>query len=119
MNTPEYFFVIFLFSIAICRIILAFPKRAKISLRKFRVRHYMYAIFLVPLAFYIHNISIYAFGLGLLADELPLILTKGFGYKDEQWRGCDDYFTAWCVAGVFASVLVVYLFRDYLVGLIY
>ena len=118
MNNVDYFFLVFLLAITISRFILSFPKRAKISLGKFRVRHYMYAILLIPLAFYLKNITLYAFGLGLLVDELPLIPVKGFGYRNEQWRGCEDYFTAWCVAGVFIGVCVVYLLRGYLVGLV-
>ncbi len=94
MNNIDYFFIVFLGAITISRVILAFPKRAKISLGKFRVRHYMYAIVLIPLGFYLHNLTFYAFGLGLLIDELPLIPVKGLGYRNEQWRGCDDYFTA-------------------------
>ena len=117
MNNLDFFFV-FLLAIAIARLILAFPKRIKPSIGRFRVRHYMYAVILIPLGLYIHSIAIYAFGIGLLIDELPLILFRGLGYKDEQWKGCDDYFTAWCVAGVFLGICAVYLLRDYLVGLV-
>src|SRR3989344_9141926 len=109
-----YFFLVFLLAITISRLILAFPKKAKVSLGNFRVRHYMYAIVLIPLGLYFHNIIIYAFGLGLLVDELPLILIRGLGYKDEQWKGCGDYFTAWCVAGVFVGICIVYVLKDYL-----
>ena len=73
---------------------------------------------IVPLAFFTHNLTLFAFGLGFLADELPLIPVKGLGYRNEHWRGCDDYFTAWCVAGVFVITCVVYLLRDYLAALI-
>ena len=118
MNDSDYFFLIFLLAITISRFILAFPKRTKLRLSDFRIRHYMFAIILIPLSFIINNITFYAFGLGLLADELPLVLTKGLGYKDEQWRGCDDYFTAWCVAGVLVIICAVYLLKDSLVSLI-
>jgi hypothetical protein len=116
MNNTEYFFFVFLLAITISRFILSFPKRTKLRLGNFRIRHYMFAIVLIPLGLYIKNLTIYAFGLGLLADKLPLIPIKGLGYRDEQWKGCDDYFTAWCVAGVFICVCIVYLLRNYLVG---
>ena len=118
MNNGDYFFLIFLLAITISRFILAFPKRKKLRLGNFRIRHYMFAIILIPLGFILSNITFYAFALGLLADELPLIPVKGFGYRDEQWRGCDDYFTAWCVAGVFIITCLVFLLRNYLVGFV-
>ena len=79
----------------------------------------MFALVLVPLGLYIHSILLYTVGLGLLADELPVVLAKGFGYRDEQWRGCDDYFTDWCVAGVFIGICIVYLLRGYLTSFVY
>ena len=118
MNNLDYFFLFFLLAITMSRLILAFPKRVKPSLGDFRVRHYMYAVVLIPVGLYLNNIPTYAFGIGLLMDELPLILVKGLGYRDGQWRGCDDYFTAWCVAGVFLGTCVIYLLRGYLVGFI-
>ena len=118
MNNPDYFFIVFLLTITASRLVLAFPKRAKLSIGKFRIRHYMYALVIVPLAFFTHNLTLFAFGLGFLADELPLIPVKGLGHRNEHWRGCDDYFTAWCVAGVFVITCVVYLLRDYLAALI-
>ena len=118
MNNIDYFFIVFLLAITISRFILAFPKRAKLSLGKFRIRHYMFAIVLIPLGMYLDNLTIYAFGAGLLVDELPLIPVKGLGCRDEQWGGCDDYFTAWCVAGVFVEVCLVYIFRSFLIGFV-
>ena len=104
MITEDYFFSIFLLAIVISRVILSFPKRIKPSLGKFRIRHYMYAIILIPLAFILDSITMFAFGAGLLADELPLTPVKGLGYRNEQWRGCDDYFTALC-SPCFSSAL--------------
>lgn len=118
MNTADYFFILFLGTITVSRLVLAFPKRAKLKVGNFRIRHYMYAIVLVPLAFFMHSLALFAFGLGFLADELPLIPTKGLGYRSEHWRGCDDYFTAWCVAGVLIIVCVVFLLRGSIAALI-
>ncbi len=118
MNSLDFFFV-FLLAITISRVILAFPKRVKPSLGKFRIRHYMYALLLIPLGFNLHNVIVYAFGIGLLVDEFPLILFRGLGYRDEQWKGCDDYFTAWSVAGVLIGICAVYLLKDYLIGFVH
>lgn len=118
MNNPDYFFLIFLLTIAVSRFVLAFPKRAKLSIGSFRIHHYMYAIVLIPLSFFIHNLTIFAFGVGFLADELPLIPVRGLGYRNEHWHGCDDYFTSWCVAGVFVIVCVVYILRGPIAALI-
>ncbi len=118
MSNSDYFFLIALGAITISRLILALPKRKKIWIGKFRVRHYMYAVLLLPLGFLLHNIFLYASGIGFLVDELPLVLFRGLGYRDEQWHGCDDYFTAWCVAGVLVGTCIMFFFRDYLVGLV-
>lgn len=97
---------------------MSFPKRAKLSIGYFRIRHYMYALVLIPLGFFFDNITIFALGAGFLADELPLIPVRGLGYRNEHWHGCDDYFTPWCVAGVFIIICLVYIFRNQIAAIV-
>ena len=118
MNTGDSFFFFFLGTIAVTRFILAFPKRPKTFIAGLRIRHYLFGIIAVLVGFLVKNAMIYAIGLGLIADELILVIAKGSGLKDEQWRGCEDYFTPWSVAAVFVITFLVFVFRDFLVGLI-
>ena len=117
MNQPDYFFLIFLGTIAVTRLFLL-TKKASPTIQGFRLRHYMYGLVLIVTAFLIDNLTVYAIGLGLLVDEIPPILVKGPGHRDEHWRGYEDYYSPWCVAGVFILVLIVYLFRSQVAGLV-
>lgn len=117
MTSGEYFFLIFLGTIAVVRLLLASREIIKPAIGGFRLRHYMYGIALLAFAFLIDNLTAYAIGWGLMVDEVPLILVKGAGHKDESWRGNEDYYTPWCVAGVLILMLITYLFRDAIAGL--
>lgn len=117
MTNGDYFFLVFLGVIAVTRLFLL-SKIPGPTIKGFRVRHYMYGIILIILAFLIRNLTVYAIGLGLFVDELPPILVKGPGYKTEQWRGCEDYYSPWCVAGVFILVFITYIFRNAIAGLV-
>ena len=118
MNTSDYFFFFFLGTIAVTRFILAFPKRPKTFIGGLHIRHYLYGIIVAGIVFFMKNTMLYAIGLGLIADELILVIAKGPGLKDEQWRGCEDYFTPWSVAAVFVITFFVFVFRNFLAGLI-
>ena len=88
------------------------------TIKGFRLRHYMFGMVLFVFAFLIDNLTIYATALGLIVDEIPVILAKGPGHKDEYWRGCEDYHTRWSFAGVLILILLVFIFRSYISGLI-
>lgn len=78
----------------------------------------MFGIVLLVSAFLIDNITMYAIALGLIVDEIPVILAKGPGHKDEYWRGCEYYHTRWSLAGVLILILLVFIFRGSIAGLI-
>jgi len=117
MIDGDYFFLFFFGTIAITRLLLVNKKMAGKTIRGFRLRHYMFGIILFVFAFLIDNLTIYAIALGLIIDEIPVILAKGPGHKDEYWRGCEDYHTRWAFAGVLILILLVFIFRSYLAGL--
>lgn len=118
MTNSDYFFLFFLGTIAITRFLLISHKMAGPSVKGFRLRHYMLGVILVVFAFLVHNLTIYAIGLGLIVDEIPVFLVKGPGHKDEYWRGCEDYHTRWSFAGVLVVILLFFIFRSAIVGLI-
>lgn len=113
----DYFFLIFLGTVAVIRFFLLW-KIGSPTIKGFRLRHYMYGVVLIVLAFFNHNLTICAVGLGLLVDELPLILLKGPGHKEHFWRGMEDYYSPWCVSGVLIFIFLTYLFRDTISGLL-
>lgn len=117
MITEDYFFLIFLGTIALTRLLLI-KKIAAPTIKGFRLRHYMYGIVLVASAFIIKNPIFYAVGVGLLVDELPVALMKGPGHKDEYWKGCEYYHSSWSFAGVLILALLVFIFRTEISGLI-
>ena len=118
MVQGDYFFLFFLGTIAVTRLLLTSHKMAGPTILGLRIRHYMPGILLLIFTFLIHNLTIYAIALGLIADEIPVILAKGPGHKDEYWRGCEDYHTRWSFAGVLILALFVFIFRNFLIGLI-
>ena len=118
MTSGDYFFLIVLGTVAATRFFLFLTKLPAPSIKGFRTRHYMYGLILILVAFFSHSLTIYAVGLGLFVDELPAILVKGPGHKEEQWNGCEAYYTPWCFAGVLILIFLTYLFRDFLTGLI-
>lgn len=115
MNNGDYFFLIFLGTIAVTRLLLL-SKVGSPTIKGFRLRHYMYGIILIILAFFNHNLITYGIGLGLLVDELPLILIKGPGHKEEYWGGMEDYYMPWCISGVLILIFLTYLFRGTISG---
>ncbi len=118
MAHSDYFFLIFLGTIAATRLFLAISKTGSPTLGTFRLRHYMYGIGLIIIAVLIQDLTLYAIGFGLLMDELPLIVLKGPGHREQHWRGCEDYDTPWCVSGVLILIFIVYVFRNAIAGLI-
>lgn len=117
MTNGDYFFLIFLDTVATTRL-FSLSGVAAPTIKGFRIHHYMYGAVLIIFAFLINNLTLYAVGFGLVVDELPVVLVKGSGRKEEYWRGCEDYHTKWCVAGVLVLILITYIFRNSIVGLI-
>lgn len=118
MANEDYFFLIFLGTITVTRLLLLNKGIASPTISDFRTRHYMYGIVLIVLSFFISNLTMFAIGLALLADELPLVIVKGPGHREESWRGCEDYYEPWVVLGVLVLLLLTYFFRDFIVQLI-
>lgn len=118
MIEGDYFFLFFLGTIAITRLLLVSHKMAGPTIKGFRLRHYMFGLVLLISAFLIDNLTIYAIAFGLIVDEISVVLAKGPGHKDEYWRGCEDYHTRRSFAGVLILILLVFMFRNFIAGLI-
>ena len=84
---PGDFFLCYFGTIAITRLLLAPPQRPKIFIGGLHIRHYLFGIVLVLLGFFMKNTLVYAIGLGLIVDEIILVIAKGPGLSDEEWGG--------------------------------
>lgn len=70
----------------------------------------MYGIALVAVSLSISNLVLYAVGLGLLVDELTFLCINGKTHKDN--------YSAKSLVGTIALMMLAYLFREQLFGII-
>ena len=70
----HYFFLLFLITILVTRIVLYVKAISSQTVQGFRIHHWMYGVVLVILSFIYSNIALFAIGLGLFVDELSYIL---------------------------------------------
>ena len=103
----NYFFLIFLATIAITRLfIFVYPIPAP-TFGKFRTHHYMYGLVGILVGLVLHSVLIYAIGLGLFVDELTYLLMRGKDHKDN--------YSKISLLGTLFFVIIVFVFRDYLI----
>ena len=102
----SYFFIVFIFTVILTRVVLYIRPTPSPTIRGFRVHHYMYGIAGVALALLIHSITLYAVGLGLFVDELTYLLIRGKDHKDNYSRTS--------LLGTALCVLIVFLTQGYL-----
>lgn len=113
MQNANYFFLIFLITIVAARVMLLSAKHQPgTTVHGFRIHHYMYGLVLVGIAILLSNLTIYAAGLGLIVDELPMItLNKKF----HNWHG---YYLKKIMFGVVLLIILVFFFRYQIISLI-
>ncbi len=102
------FFLIFLITIIITRVVLFVRPVASPTVKGFRMHHWMYGLFLVCIALLLHSIALYAIGLGLFVDELTYILIGGKTHKD-------NYSTI-SIVGTVVFIGIVYFLQAILVN---
>ena len=101
----NYFFPIFLATVAITRLfIFIYPIPAP-TFGKFRTHHYMYGLTGIFAGLTFHSVMIYAIGLGLFIDELTYLLIRGKNHKDN--------YSKISLLGTLFFVIMVFIFRNY------
>ncbi len=110
MSEPYTFFLIFLGTIVFTRICLAIKPVSSPTIHGFKLHHYMYGIVLMIVGFFIQNMPMFAIGLGLFVDELPILWKREFHYK--------EYKSAWCRIGVVILITLIFLCRAQILSLI-
>ncbi|HEV7702153.1 MAG TPA: hypothetical protein VGO63_01770 [Candidatus Paceibacterota bacterium] len=117
MINGDYFFVIVLGVVAGTRLFLL-ANIPSPTIKGFRTRHYMTGMVLIILSFLSNNLVIFAVGYAFIIDELPLIIARGPGHKEQYWKPGEDYWSRWCIVGVLILIFLTYVFRGVIAGLI-
>ena len=102
------FFLIFLGTIIVSRLVLLNRKIYSPTIFGVRLHHYMYGIILTMISFLISDIYLYAIGLGLFVDQLPLF----FIWRKWEWKDC---YSIYYFVKLFICVLVIFLLKNYLI----
>jgi hypothetical protein len=108
LSATNTFFVIFLATIVISRVTLLNKNFHCPTIFGLRLHHYMYGIVLIFISVAIHNVYLYAVGWGLFIDQFPLFFLR------RQWRWEDCYTKNYFIF-LSALVLLVFIFKDYLI----
>jgi len=109
-SAGNYFFLIFLVTILMTRIFVHIKPIPSPTIKKLRLHHYMYGIILIIIAFILGNLFLFAVGMGLFVDELTYLIIKGKSHKDN--------YSKTSLIGTATFILLVFIFRNYLVKLI-
>lgn len=114
MNEAMYFFLIFLATIIGTRILIFFHRQPSPTVMGLRLHHYMYGIALMIIAYFIKNVAIYAFGLGLLADQIPYILMERELLGEKRFNG-SVYWNKTHLIILVAIIILIFFLKDYLI----
>lgn len=106
MSEPYTFFLIFLGTIVFTRVCLAVKPVSSPTIHGFKLHHYMYGIVLMVVGGLIGNMPMFAVGLGLFVDELPILWKREFHYK--------EYKSIQCRIGVVVFIIIVFFLKDYI-----
>ncbi|MDP2672375.1 MAG: hypothetical protein Q8O84_01020 [Nanoarchaeota archaeon] len=112
MESPEYFFLIFIVTILVARFLPLFKRISSPKINKIKLHHYMYGVVLVILTFLFHNLTLYGIGLALFIDELLLLIRYGNNF---HWQEYDSTYSQF---GLIFLVIIIYFLRDFLISLI-
>lgn len=107
----NYFFTLFLITILVTRIFLYIKPTPSPTIKGFRMHHWMYGVALIILSLIYSNIAFFAIGLGLFVDELSYIIIGGKSHKD-------NYSTK-SIVGTLLFVILVYIFQDQILTLLF
>lgn len=102
MNNRNYFFLVFVLTIAITRLFLLSSDIASPTVWGLRLHHYMYGVVLLVASIWVYRTTLSAVGLGLFVDELPQLVRNDFN----TWY---DYYSPINMGLVFVLVVIVYL----------
>jgi len=106
MTEVAQFFLIFLGTIIVTRLVLLPQRILYPRIFGYHVHHFVYGIVLVVIALFLSNLFLYAVGLGLFVDELPLVFTQKWSWY--------RYNSALCRIEDVAIIVAIFLLRSYI-----
>lgn len=86
MSEEIYFFIIFLATILITRLLLYFKPIPSPTVKGFRLHHYMYGLLLMIIGALLKSTTIYAVGLALFLDEFPYLIHESGTHGDKEFN---------------------------------
>lgn len=104
----QYFFLIFLTTILITRVVLYVKPVSSPTIKGFRIHHWMYGVLLILISFLAKNVPLFAIGLGLFVDELSYIIIGGKNHKDN--------YSLKSLFGTVLFIVIVYLLQTWIIG---
>lgn len=104
MEIRLYFFSVFLVTIIITRIFLYINPTPSPTIKSFRIHHYMYGLFLIPVGILLSNVAVYAVGVGLFIDEFGYLIIGGKTHEENYSK------TSLILLIIF--VILTYIFRN-------
>ena len=118
LQSGSYFFSVFLLTILITRIVLL-PRKRIISpkVRGFHVHHYVYGLILIAFSFIVSSLTVFAVGVGLFVDQLPLFGIEKWLFSEEDWHwGVNESPKSLTI--LLFSIFIIYLFRGMITPLL-
>ncbi len=101
------FFLLFLVTILVTRIfVFLFPIPSP-TIGKLRTHHYIFGVAGILVGLLIHSVIIYSIGFGLFIDELTYLIIGGKTHRDN--------YSKISLFGTLFFVILVFLFRDFIV----
>lgn len=113
MIIQNYFFSIFLLTIILIRFWLLIKPISSPKIKGFKLHHYMYGLLIIVFSFFVSNIILYAIGLGLFVDELPLLIKYNGKF---HWK---EYNSIYSRAGLVICIIIVFIFNRQILSLLY
>lgn len=111
MDDSYYFFSVILGTVIITKVVLLNPRIHCPTVLGVRLHHWMYGVALVVVGVTVSNITMYAIGLALFIDQLPLFIFR-------RWRHEDSYSTGTLITiGMFLALI--FIFRSQLLSIIH
>lgn len=106
LSPINYFFIVFAGTILITRLVLLPQRVFYPKIHGQHIHHFVYGIILAIVSLFLGNIFLYGVGLGLFADEMPLMFTKKW-----TWGG---YNSKLCRTEDIAIIFLVFILRNYI-----
>lgn len=109
MESHTQLFIIVFATVLMTRLWLFLKPISSPRFQNFKLHHYMYGLVLVGISIIFSSLVIYAIGLGLILDELPLFIR--YKNNDFHWK---EYNSNYSRIGAIVCLALLFIFRNYI-----